>query len=216
MREQSQQKIAYIVTYPRTGHHALISFLDKITNVADKYCEFYSCTRHDGPKIPCRMDGVGWKNKNYQCGSGKTIVKNHDFALTLPITPECKYIVLYRHPFYSIESWYEMEKEKKKEMPFWEDFFFEKLEFWQGFVNKWVVENRDQSNLFLCQYDDLRNNETLYSMLRFMGFDVGFPSFDINLAFRSSRILEKNELYIKTEPKISEQLKDVGLKPLFE
>jgi len=67
----------------------------------DDYCALYACLVENcpGENLP-----VAFRTP---CLSGKRIQKHHDLDLRLPISPRCKYVILFRKPFLSILSLYE-------------------------------------------------------------------------------------------------------------
>ena len=162
----------YIVTYPRSGHHAMVNFLSKISNFADEYCEYYNCTRHDGTNIPCTKTSIRWKDRNFSCGAGKRILKNHEFDLDLDYRGDTKYIVQYRHPFLSIKSWFELETKNGKNLLPWPDYLSEKLDFWKQFIQKWVINVSGADNVFLMPYNSLGDRKRLAELVHFSNFDL--------------------------------------------
>lgn len=157
LSEDAGLKNIQCITFPRSGHYLLERALHKYFGNKFHYCEFYSHCRH----TPC-TDPL----TNFQ--------KNHDFGLKLPITDSDKYIIQYRNPIASIISWYRMhvwylqnpetaskslvKKDCKDE---WLRFLNEQIEYWRGFVHKWVIDNLHPSTHWL-KYEDLIGNPKKY------------------------------------------------------
>ncbi|REL30182.1 sulfotransferase domain-containing protein [Thalassotalea euphylliae] len=207
----------YIVSYPRSGHHAMIGFLNNITDFSNHYCEFYTCTRHNGEAIDCKQSKLSHRFKRHNCGAGNKYLKNHDFDLKLPFKSHHKYIVQYRHPFYSIESWYEMESGKGKKTGDWAAFFNEKLGFWQKFMHKWVVKHGVKDNVILVNYDELASRDKIISIAEFADCDLkgNIENFRPNFK-KQTRILKRTSLQMtEKELEILPLLKKLGIKPIF-
>ena len=206
----------YIVSFPRSGHHALIGFLNKVSNFASNYCEYYSCTLHNGEAIPCPYAGKNTRLKRLKCGAGRRFLKNHDFNLSLPITPQSKYIVQYRHPFLSALSWYEMETAKNKDLPPWEIFFDQKLRLWQSFIEKWVVRYGDNRNVILVPYESLSSIARITEIATFSGAVMKPDLRKIKHNFKSRRVIERDNELIVRERTLLPLLKRAGVSPIFD
>lgn len=217
-RKEPLPSRVFVVSYPRSGHHALIGFLNRISDVADNYCEFYSCERHDGQKIECSKNNTSWKFKNNCCGAGKNILKNHDFDLKLPYRSEDKFIIQYRHPFLSIKSWYEMELGKGNQIEPWSKFFDKKLKFWKSFVQKWVLDQGSQPNVLAVTYDSLKDRDVILQIAEFSGADIksNIDNFKPNFKDKSRAIDSDIEFFKEKEKSIKELLNQVNIAPLFE
>lgn len=205
-----------VVSFPRSGHHAMVGFLNKISDFADNYCEFYSCTRHNGQPISCPNKGKSSELKNYSCAAGNQFLKSHDFNLSLPFQSNVKYIVQYRHPFLSIQSWYEMESKKKTDLPAWPNFFEEKLLFWRKFADKWIIKHGNKENVILVPYDSLSNSRFIADIAAFSGANLKSNASEIQLNFKSMRKIPKEQFLKEQEQMILPILKEVGIPPLFQ
>lgn len=206
----------YVVCFPRSGHHAMIGFLDRISDFSEHYCEYYTCTRHNGDKIECPASALNAKLKRLKCAAGNRILKNHDFDLNLPYTLKDSFIVQYRHPFYSIMSWYELEREKGRPVKPWPGFLREKLDYWKSFMNKWVIEHGAESNVLLVPYESLAEREMLVRIAEFSGFtNCDLNKLGVNY-FKSSRKLPEGiGLDRNLEAEIYDLLEKAGIAPLF-
>ncbi|AXI46917.1 hypothetical protein C1J03_13325 [Sulfitobacter sp. SK012] len=75
-------------------------------------------------------------------------VKDHDFDLMkgntgIPITPAAQYLVQYRHPLESVQSFFEFQvhhKQLQDTREHWQMFLPKALEYWKGFVFKWCLD----------------------------------------------------------------------------
>lgn len=216
-RKETPPPRVFVVSYPRSGHHALIGFLNRVTDVADNYCEFYSCERHDGKEIECSKKNISWKFKNNCCGAERNILKNHDFDLKLPYRSEDKFIIQYRHPFLSIKSWYEMELAKGNPLDPWPKFFDKKLKFWIAFVKKWVVELGGQPNVLAVTYNSLKDREVILQIAEFSGAEISSNIDDFKHNFKdNSRAIDSDIDFFKEKEKAIEKLLiEVNISPLF-
>ena len=208
--------ITYVVCFPRSGHHALIGFLSRISNISEHYCEFYHCTRHNGDVIECPEMRKIWERKHFRCAAGNRILKNHDFNLKLPYSSKDRFIVQYRHPFYSIRSWYELDQKNGRPVGLWPDFLRDKMLFWISFMKKWVVRHGAESNVLLVSYDSLAERETIGRITEFSGFD----NCDVNKLgdnyFKSSRQFGGDIGLDKSlESEILDLLEQANIAPLF-
>jgi len=110
------------ITYPRSGHTFLIRkvLLPYFEN-KKVYCEYYSCC------------------KTFPCIKMKNLMKNHDFNLDLPKLKNINYVLQVRHPYLSIQSWFDHQvhySKIKSSKRVWNKFLEEKLDFWDKFINK--------------------------------------------------------------------------------
>ena len=98
------------VTFPRSGHHWLISMLQEKMGEEFVYSEYHSNgkTLENSPEV--------------------TAQKTHDFDLSLTPNPEYRHIVQCRVVDDCIKSW-------EKIAPDWP----EKRHFYGNFVSKWIV-----------------------------------------------------------------------------
>lgn len=175
------------VTYPRSGHTLLWRCLRAYLRERLHYCEHYTHCR----RVPCLDARTTWQ-------------KSHDFRLELPIVQDAMYVIQYRHPLESVTSWYLWELDQgiraedsglpladilsssyhwKRLSEFvtpdsprrWRRFMFEKLQFWQLFVHRWVFG--DVPNRHLLNYRDFitQGETSLARMLR-----VGWPEEELD------------------------------------
>jgi hypothetical protein len=122
------------ITFPRSGHHALVSILEKVTDDIHYY-EKYS----DKPKPA---------NANF--------IKNHDFDLKTQYFQLANYIVTIREPWECIPSYFTLEK-KTHDLDLdyygWMKFCNTALIYYRDFYNKWVKDPRE--NVMVIWYGDL-------------------------------------------------------------
>lgn len=115
-----------MVTFPRSGHHALVNAVATIAGDALKYCEFYTHCNIVGCRDYCNMQ------------------KNHDFDLKLQIPEGWNVIVQKRRePICAIQSWFSLDVkggvvEDSRES--WLRFKEEKMDFYERWNNKWKGE----------------------------------------------------------------------------
>lgn len=158
------------VSYPRSGHHALIRILSEVTNLKEGlYCEGYNCKDEWQKKIDCSekrgsSDGL-------TCTAGRPIIKSHDFELNLPVEKDIKYVVQYRDPMLSIVSYYNLQKRKSKNFDLTQaEFWSEKYKYWEGFYKKWVLNKND--NIMIVKYDDICEFSKIIEVSQFLGLQV--------------------------------------------
>ena len=109
------------MSYPRSGHHALVEVLRAYFKENFHYCELYR-----NPPTELLLGAPG---------SPTNYVKNHDFNLETPILSDRNYLVQVRNPLAAIESWDELDRRVGHRTP---DSQEKKLDFWTAFVKKWV------------------------------------------------------------------------------
>lgn len=155
------------ISFPRSGHHMLIRRLTEYfsiiscsdvcirnrsrkTNDIDTsknsfvYCEFYTTCQ----TIPCIDERCSFQ-------------KSHDFSLDVPIKKELHYLVQIRNPIDAITSLFELSLKTgwynlKDTQECWELFFDDQLVFYRNFYNKWVVQKKNNIDIFW--YDSFLEN----------------------------------------------------------
>lgn len=99
-------------------------------------------------------------------------LKHHDEDLTLPVESTQRYIVQVRDPFDSMHSWYDMTRKLvglRESRATFTGIFSEKLDYWSGFVRKWVLT--EHPNVWVFHYRDVVTQpvEALARMLQVFG-----------------------------------------------
>lgn len=139
------------ISYPRSGHHALVDILRVYFGDSLVYGEIYrdpEATLESLANCP---------RVNYQ--------KNHDFDLaTSPSRTDRQYLVQVRNPLESIESW-EVYDRRVGHIP---DSPEARVDFWAAFVKKWVFS--EIPNRLVVWYEDLVGApvETCVSVIQFL------------------------------------------------
>ena len=207
---------SYIVTFPRSGHHILLGLLDSYVNVSDNYCEFYECKNNKNESIQCPMNNDNWTAKKSQCGSGRQLIKSHDFDLELKYSEEINYLVQLRNPILSIQSWYELQGKDLNNKDEWEVFFTDKFEFWKRFVDKWLALS-DRKNVLVVNYDSLSDYSYIDNIRRFLSL----PFRDEN-RYSSDRFNPKRKVIkdpygflAENEDTVSDRLRRLGIDRIF-
>lgn len=115
--------------FPRSGHRFLRSI----------------CKAYFGPDMVFHSDRRAKRrsieNPNY--------IKDHDFGLLngtpdRPITPEAQYLVQYRHPLESVQSYFEFRVHHGRTedgADSWAEFLPWALDYWKAFVTKWCLDS---------------------------------------------------------------------------
>jgi hypothetical protein len=103
---------------------------------------------------------------------GVHFLKHHDEDLNLPVDPTHRYLVQIRDPFDSMHSWFRMTVEAdglKDSRAAFNDLFLHKLDYWAGFVKKWVLT--EYPNVWVFHYKDLvqRPSEVLRRIIPIFG-----------------------------------------------
>lgn len=185
------------VSFPRSGHHALVRCLMDLLPEELSYCDYYRHCR----RVPC-TDG----SKNYQ--------KTHDFDLDLPIREDLNYIVQIRNPLEAVPSWYEYkfkdpytrsgERGWKKLLDrwllrdnrlHWELFSRQKFDYWRRFAKKWS-QSVQRPNVILLTYRDFVRDTTgaLARVLDLAGVKSEVPSERIAEVVEARRVEKRREL----------------------
>jgi hypothetical protein len=147
------------VSFPRSGHHALMRCLQHYFGADMNYCIYYTCCQ----QIPCPHARARF---NFQ--------KNHDFVERLPLTPDPKqrYLVQYRNPVDSlISNCYLYEKgtlERESTRSEWEAFAENWLNRWQRFVHKWALDKPPLSEQIAYEEFIADPKETIAKVVSFV------------------------------------------------
>lgn len=137
------------LSYPRSGHHALVDVLRGYFGDNFVYGEIY--------RDPAATLGSLTPPVNYQ--------KNHDFELqTIPVSTDRQYLVQVRNPLESIESW-EIHDRRVGHISEPAEV---RVDFWAAFVKKWVFA--DIPNRLVVWYEDLVGApvETCVAVIQFL------------------------------------------------
>jgi hypothetical protein len=136
------------VSFPRSGHHLLVSFLHRYFGCRFVYCEYYLHCR----QLPC-------------VNPANNLQKNHDFGLKLPTDGAGDYLLQYRHPLYAVTSNYFLHlrvlerggasfKPGKEPVRTWHEFAVREVNRWKNWIRKWVLEN-EHPGVWTLAYEDL-------------------------------------------------------------
>jgi len=136
------------VSFPRSGHHLLVDFLQHYFACRFVYCEYY----HTCHQLPC-------------ANPANNLQKNHDFDLNLPTDGAGDYLLQYRHPLYAVTSNYflHLSGEPHRGEPFeagkepiriWHEFAVRDVEWWKVWMRKWILGN-DNPRVWTLAYEDL-------------------------------------------------------------
>lgn len=149
------------VCFPRSGHRFLRNLCQAYFGRDFKFRE-----NHQGL-------GYSFGEANY--------IKDHDLALLrggagIPILPENRYLIQFRHPLESLVSYYEFQVrhgrlgDSKDE---WEHFLMERLTYWTYFAQKWCLPNVLGSPFLRVRYSDLCSDShaTLTRVILFLTDD---------------------------------------------
>lgn len=185
------------VSFPRSGHHALVRCMMDLLPEELHYCDYYRHCR----QVPC-IDS----KTNYQ--------KTHDFDVALAVQNELKYIVQVRHPLEAIPSWYEYkfndpytrsgESRWKKLLDrwvlrdnrlHWNYFFPQKLRYWERFADKWAGQIA-RPNVLLLTYDDFVSDtaKTLRRALEFSGAETRVGDSELQAVVREHKVERRRDL----------------------
>lgn len=142
--------------FPRSGHHLLKNILEHYLGGAMNYCSVHE--DEESKRIGAHP------LTNFQ--------KNHDFDLKWPITDDRRYLVQTRDPIDAIESWFHLEQRMGKtgatrpEYEVWRNYIAGKLDYWRGFVDKWIYSYIP--NRLVVSYADLlhRPESTVTSVIQ--------------------------------------------------
>lgn len=226
-------KTTWFITFPRSGHHALLGLLDQISDFSSHYCEYYQCVGHDRRQLNCPKKTLHWTDKALECGLGRRVLKNHDFDLNMAFNPDCNYVVQFRHPFLSIESWYERRQTRNSirkvrkvtrgqlkplvKHQEWGAFFNENLLYWQQFTKKWLMDVQHCSNILPIEYESLSSTAVLVKLLEFCNVEASTPNALPVEWFKPSRLPLRTltEDHKRLELELMPTLFRLGIRPLF-
>ncbi len=139
-------------SFPRSGRHLTMDVLTPYFGDDLKVCDWLKDFR-----------------KRPEINPETNFTKIHDQYLTHPIDPQYKYLVVVRHPIYSINSWRLHHRDEHGEILENQETSRWKLEFWAKWFNKWALS--DIPNRLIVQYESMISNpmSTFESMIRFVG-----------------------------------------------
>lgn len=152
------------VSFPRSGYSATYHILRGYFGDAFVYCDADD-TRHCGcQSVPC-------------LNPKRMFAKNHDFGLLksrfdllksrfglrsdpgVPIIPTEHYFIQYRNPVWSITSSFKLYRDRNpndNSRAGWKQFAFRRIDFWNRFVDKWVLDFPvDAEPPLYCTYEAL-------------------------------------------------------------
>ena len=129
------------VSFPRSGQTIFEFLMEEY--FGKKFCHADSHA-YNG-KIPCPV-------LNVNCH------KTHDFSLNVDTSLDFNYVIRIRSPLEAIISWYKLNFSKGiwdsnfDNKQFFIKFLNEKAIFWNFFVEKWIISNKN--NYFLFKYNN--------------------------------------------------------------
>ena len=132
-----------VVSFPRSGHHALVGFLSRVSDFSSIIASFTLVSGTMVSLLVCSNTCLGAEEK--WLWRREWLYKNHASIWTCR-TRRVRYIVQYRHPFHSIQSWYEMEVSKGKNLGDWPSFRIQ-VRVLERFMQKWVVTHGAKANV---------------------------------------------------------------------
>lgn len=212
------------VSFPRSGHHALVRCMMDLLPDELNYCDYYRHCR----QVPCSDPAT-----NYQ--------KTHDFDLDLPVDDGLKYVVQIRNPLEAISSWYEYkfkdpytrsgESGWKKQLDrwvlrdtrwHWRFFFNQKLGYWERFVEKWSGRV-GRPNVLLLTYHEFvgDTSATLRRVLQFAGAETPVSDQQLRKVVQEHRVEKRRNLadfryfnrekFSRTQARLSGKIAALGL-----
>jgi Sulfotransferase domain len=158
------------VCFPRSGHRFLRDM----------------CSAYFGGDLKFRdihqKSGFSLEEANY--------IKDHDFGLLnhnkgIPILPEMRYLIQYRHPLESLVSYFEFQVKHgllNDNREAWDIFLPKHLDYWKSFVDKWCISTQKNNNLILhkVRYSDLYADtfQRMKEVIRFLTNEKSFVDED--------------------------------------
>ena len=178
------------VCFPRSGHHVLANVLFKYFSGNIDFMEFYGdqtrvlCNKviSAGDFYYCACDA---HCNNFPCIDKRTnFQKHHDYNLELGMKDGFKYILMYRDPLETLVSLYNYHLKKPYDYFFgekvedtsegWEFFAKLAIEYWKGFIDKWIFEkNINDGDVLFIDYTEIigRPFSTFFNIIRFIAPD---------------------------------------------
>lgn len=152
----------FIVSIPRSGQHMVAAILEYIVKGHDleySYCEYYTCC------------------KSFPCKKGSVFLKNHDFPHStprVPISPENKYLVLYRKdPILQLEAI--ARYHNKKTLPDMVSVMKDRRPMYDQFVEKWCRRPDHEPNILVFDYYELLASPVEHMKTVFQHFYPNVP-----------------------------------------
>jgi len=176
------------VTFPRSGHHALLACLHRYFGEQLRYCELYQ------PRQFLAEQGIASHGPMDE-DPATNFQKNHDWDLKLRRRPGRLYLVQYRLPTEALASWYKLDlidQGGEDTRPRWETFARRGCDFWRGFMRKWAI--KPAPGTFPLGYERLVDSPeaALADVLRFLtgGAEPDLPR--LRSALRAAPITRRN------------------------
>ena len=138
------------VSYPRSGHAPIYHIARRYFGKAFVYCDTNNTAHCGCGSVPC-------------VNPDRTFSKNHDFSVHcspgVPIIPSEHYFIQYRSPVRSIASNFHISvvnDPEKCERKHWEKFAARGIDYWNRFIDKWVLDFPPDADAPLyCKYESL-------------------------------------------------------------
>lgn len=141
------------ISYPRSGHSAVYHIAKHYFGDSLVYCSRHQC---GCATVPCANPARTFaKNHDLDLRTSSgippakrywTFAKNHDVDLPtssgIPILPAERYFIQYRSPARSIVSNFQLycaHHPDRCDRKHWEDFAYRQIQFWNRFIDKWVL-----------------------------------------------------------------------------
>lgn len=141
------------ISYPRSGHGVLYRALQCYFGDELVYCDPESTIAN--PSL-CACGHVPCVNP------ANTFAKNHDFGLMhgpgLAVLPDRRYLIQFRSPIRSIASNFHLSVARLPDTDNrygWTTFIYKQIEYWNAFIDKWVLATEGDRRFLTCRYEDL-------------------------------------------------------------
>lgn len=133
------------VSFPRSGHHFVEEALRRYFGPSFAYCGFYDhCS-----STPCAAPETVFQ-------------KNHDLWLDTPILEGESYLILLRHPYPALQSYFDLYleygwlPEELDTLEVWRDWLGFGLVYWLRLLRRWVLGG--PPGRFVLSYEDLASS----------------------------------------------------------
>ena len=91
------------------------------------------------------------------------------------------------------------------------------MDFWEKFVEKWLLKTVSQENVLPIEYESIRHKNTLATILDFAGYDSSrVEDLEDGYFIQKRNTLNRNsERFVEVEARVLPLLTSLGIAPIY-